>query len=79
MGSACAGKSKELDLQKQLDRMVELQDDVLNHMSKYERVKLKDDCILASEKVEAFISAVSATVDAAKVIQKKTKSYLEGI
>jgi hypothetical protein len=59
--------------------MVELQDDVLNHMSKYERVRLKEDCLQASERVEAFISTVSATVDAAKAIQKKTKSYLDGV
>jgi len=48
-------------------------------MSKFERLKLKADCIQASERVEAFISTVSATVDAAKAIQKKTKSYLDGI
>ncbi len=79
MGSALAGKSKEVDLEQRLGRMVELQDDVLNHMSKYERLKLKEDCIKASVRVEAFISTVSATVDAAKQIQKKTKSYLDGI
>ena len=66
-------------MQRQIERLTELQEDVLNHCSKYEKIKSKEEALPALEKLEAFVSTMSAAIDAAKAIIKKSKQYLDAL
>ena len=73
------GDQKAQVLERQLALAVELQDTVLGILAKAEANK--DDTKISEykEKMEGFISTMSATIDAMKATMSKHKQYINGL
>ena len=73
------GDQKAAILERQLTLAVELQDTVLGILAKAEANKDETKISEYKEKLEGFITTMSATIDCMKAIMTKHKQYLTGL